>query len=139
MSIYDSFGCSIAGMREAQRILDMCSAFVANPANWTGGEGHPETAPESGMSFAQYLDQANGTKYGTSNPGSDSGALSGNKALAGLGTGMSMDGAPTDIMDAITKALIAQRMYEANARLFSIQNKVLGVLIHIGEEVYRDD
>lgn len=138
MSIYDSFGCSIAGMREAQRILDMCAAYVADPRNWTGEEGQAVTAAESGMSFAQYLDQANGTRYGQSNPGHDSGKLSGNRALAGLGVGTNVDGGPTDIMDAIIKALIAQRMYEANARLFSIQNKVLGVLIHIGEEVYRE-
>ena len=134
MSLYDLFANSIAGMQAARRALDRSAEIVADPRQWGIDSGEPS----GGASFAGILaGQMGGTgqsregETGNSTP-PVTGAPPGYAPLAGLGVGQSEG--PQDIMDAIITALIAEKMYAANARLFAIENKIAGIIIHLGEE-----
>ena len=144
MSIYDCFYDSIAGMHRAQGYLDQAARVIADPASWgmDSAGTSSATSSTSGASFADILSGAmsrngeGGTGTGGGgNPATYTPPVS--SALDGLGVGQGEG--PQDIMDAMILALIAQRMYEANARIFAIQNKVVGIIIHLGEENYRPD
>jgi len=137
MSLYDYYGYSIAGMREAQRILDQSAAYLAKPENWYGDSCKVESTPSPYSTFQEYLDNANSDWNGGSSGNGGSGhpgvaVPPGYAPLDDLGVGMGTG--PQSIFDAIINALIAVRMYEANARIFAIENKVVGILINIGKE-----
>ncbi len=137
MSLYDYFGYSIAGMRTAQGILDTCAAYLAKPENWYGPPAAAKTSSSSsGATFQEYLANAMNERGGegpgnggTGNPGQA--VPRGYAPVDDLRAGVPW--APQSIMDAIIYAMIAARMYEANARIFAIQNKVVGILINIGK------
>jgi len=132
---------SIAGMQAAQRILDESAAYLADPANWYGEPEKPKAPPYT--TFAEYLANAaagqgrdgEGTGGHPSTPPAT--IPPGSMAFDDLGVGAGEG--PRDIMDAMLNAIIALRMYEANARMFSIEDRILGIIIHLGEENYRSD
>ncbi len=142
MSLYDYFGHSIAGLQKSQALLDQAAVYVANPANW--GMELPAT-PSSYYSFEEYLSNAAAPGNCTSPnrdesrpPPPPSGrGVTAYTPLAGLGVGEGM--APQFILDAMICALMALRMYQANARMIAIENKVVGIIIHLGEENYREE
>jgi hypothetical protein len=146
MSIYDCFYDSIAGMHRAEGYLEQAASYIANPANWY--EGSSSSAPataSSETSFSAILSNAMNSKVGQDGEPGESGGSSPPStyapptanALDGLGVGQGQG--PDSLLDAMVLALIAQRMYEANARMFAIENKIVGIIIHLGEENYRGD
>jgi len=135
MSIYDCFFDSIAGMHRAQGYLEQAANYIADPGNW--GQDSPPVSPAPATSFPAVLANAmrgqgdDGTG-GTGNPGPTPPPVpSAGDGLKGLGVGESQG--PNSLLDAMILAMIAQRMYEANARLFAIENKIVGIIIHLGE------
>jgi hypothetical protein len=133
MSLYDYFGHSIAGLRAAEALLDQAARIIADPAQWGMGSTE-EVSPYA--TFDDYIASAvNDRQQGGVNTGggivSAAKLPSGSSMMKDLGVGMGMG--PSDILDAMIAALMAQRMYEANARLFDIENRVVGILVHIGE------
>lgn len=137
MSIYDCFYNSIAGMHRAEGYLEQAANYLAAPSTWGQDEA---SVSQPSTSFAVVLANAMNQQGGRDGEtGGDGGPVpyvpSPNKALDGLGVGEGQG--PGSIMDAIVLAMIAQRMYEANARMFAIENRIVGIMIHLGEENYR--
>jgi len=138
VSLYGYFDHSIAGLRAAEALLDQAARVIADPDQWYG------TAEQQAPSSFNELIATQLTAFGQRGPG-PGGAESvksvlpapGFSMMDDLGVGMQMG--PQDLLDAMIALIIAQRMYEANARVFAIENRVVGIIIHLGEEYYRPD
>jgi len=141
MSIYDCFFDSIAGMHAAERYLGQAASYIANPGNW-GMDSSSSSIQSADTSFSSVLANAMGQQGAEGGyPGNGGNPAvyqppAGN-ALEGLGVGEGQG--PNSLLDAMVLALMAQRMYEANARMFAIENKIVGIIIHLGEENYRPE
>ena len=136
MSIYDCFFDSIAGLRRAEALLEQATRVIANPETWAMGAQETPSYGTFSENLASKIGEQgrNGSGKGGGQEGGGGPVPPSLAALDGLGAGQSQG--PMDLLDAMIAAMMAQRMYEANARMIAIENRLVGIIIHLGDERY---
>lgn len=130
MALIDMFGSSISGLAYGQALLARAAGTIANPASY----GYRSTTSDS--AFAGILNAQIAAVVRADTAGRDGV----NRGTAGIvftpviapPAALAGD-AGQDLIGAVVDMLIARRIIEANARMISIQNKVVGTIIHLGE------
>lgn len=119
------FGSSISGLAYGQALLARAAATIGNPAS----DGYRSTTSDT--AFAQIL---NAQIVAVAREGGPDGTAKIVFTPVSPPPAASLNGdAGQDLLGAVVDMLIARRIIEANARLISTQNKVVGTIIHLGE------
>ena len=137
MSLYDCFFDSIQGLHRAEALLEQAARVIADPSKWASPSYELPSQSFSNALVTSIGQQGRGDENkGGGVPPPVPGAGPPGR-LDGLGVGQNQG--PLTLLDAMIAAMVAQRMYEANARMIAIENRIVGIIIHLGEENYRSD
>jgi len=132
MALSDIFASSFAGLRMGLALLESSARTVANPAAW-GMAAPPSTSPTT---FQEMLTVQLAAVAGQGQV--LQGGLTQTEMPASTPAQTWQDALTHpeiesfDLVGAMINAIIAQRMIEANARLISIENEVVGTIIDLG-------